>query len=460
MTTRWLWVLDVVFGATAALGFETLQETLRATAHTPSVLVKQIVVALSLYIFFLYDVSAVHILVKKYPYRVSFISGCRYLLDISMSFLLMMMLIPGVNQHPEGSTLEILTALTLWHACAFLWHVLANWEHRIPPTLSAFSGHFLFIAIYWLVFGVWAAARAWQDLPLATDDVGLLYAISITVAAVAIRRAWRIMEVFYRDPGDDDLEPRPEDPRSALEPAGQVTATGEPPCPTGGPALLISARPQTPKGSSPASVAWSEPPATFCVSVGSIRRGTFAWAGRSAQGDWMHGSDMEMLCARVAERLCAGDPVALGFECPTFVPLPETPQELGRSRSGEGSRPWSAGPGSGALATGLVQVSFILDRLRRERIEASATLDWSTFADRRTGLFLWEAFLAPGRRSSSRVSDAELAVRAFSAAWPSPLGANAIVESRVVSMVGTALLRTGWEVPETVLSEPCLVIAS
>jgi hypothetical protein len=59
-------------------------------------------------------------------------------------------------------------------------------------------------------------------------------------------------------------------------------------------------------------------------------------------------------------------PVALGFECPLFVPLNLQPEALTTARSGEGSRPWSAGAGCGALATGLVQVAWILRKIRQE----------------------------------------------------------------------------------------------
>jgi hypothetical protein len=61
------------------------------------------------------------------------------------------------------------------------------------------------------------------------------------------------------------------------------------------------------------------------------------------------------------QALETGDQVAIAVEAPLAIPVLNTArwQDLGRSRAGEGSRPWSAGAGTGALATGLVQLAWL-----------------------------------------------------------------------------------------------------
>lgn len=83
---------------------------------------------------------------------------------------------------------------------------------------------------------------------------------------------------------------------------------------------------------------------------------------------------MELVDA-VAGDLIAGEAVALGFECPLFVPVPATPLQLGAARLGEGNRPWSAGAGASSLATGLAQVSWILAELRQRVPDCPVFLD-------------------------------------------------------------------------------------
>jgi hypothetical protein len=98
------------------------------------------------------------------------------------------------------------------------------------------------------------------------------------------------------------------------------------------------------------------------VDVGSIRRaGGFAWS--SPDGSTCGQDDPSALGEWVVARLDAGDRVAIALECPLSVPVPpidgEAWQALGRARAGEGNRSWSAGAGTGALATGLVQLTWI-----------------------------------------------------------------------------------------------------
>ena len=135
---------------------------------------------------------------------------------------------------------------------------------------------------------------------------------------------------------------------------------------------------------------------------------------------------------------------------------------LTAARRGDGSRAWSAGAGTGALATGLVEVCWILREVRRELgREVACHLDWRTFSEG-GGLFVWEAFVSGGAKpqveGNRHAADAMAAVEAFVDALPDPTAANAVQERDVISLVGMTLLRTGWTRDVESLGRSCLVI--
>jgi hypothetical protein len=197
----------------------------------------------------------------------------------------------------------------------------------------------------------------------------------------------------------------------------------------------------------------------FCADIGSVKARRFGWFGAGPDGRSVPGSSIEELASAVAEKITGGEKVALGFECPLYVPLRDDPMLLTKARSGEGNRSWSAGAGCGALATGLVEVTWLLEQIRINTPKsAAAFLDWKAFWASNGGLFLWEAFVSGKAKGSGHAHDAEIAVQKFHAALPNPELANAISEQSVLSLIGASMLRAGWSANAQHLSEPCLVI--
>ena len=206
----------------------------------------------------------------------------------------------------------------------------------------------------------------------------------------------------------------------------------------------------------------------YCADVGSIPRGRFGWArgdSDAPESGLQGGTDIRKLVQSIADDLDQGRKVTLGFECPLFVPLRDEPKALGCARTGEGRHPWSAGAGAASLTTGLVQVVWVLLRVRETlSTPPEALLDWSAFDAAETGLFLWEAFVVGATKDQGPVEarhrrDAEIAVHAFLAALPDPSDKNAIHhDGPIFSLVGAALLRAGWDGNPSRLSEPCIVI--
>lgn len=200
-----------------------------------------------------------------------------------------------------------------------------------------------------------------------------------------------------------------------------------------------------------------------CADIGSVKKGNFGWA-RLAVADppaeCTTGHDIRKFVESISADLNSGERVALGFECPLFVPIPDDPAELTSARRGEGDRPWSAGGGAGVLATGLTEVLWILDQVgSRVRSRPSVFVEWSTFQEATEGLFIWEAFVSKDAKAHTHCGDADLAVRAFRSALPDLSRHNAVVcEGTVRSLFGAALLQAGWATDLAWLGRACIVV--
>lgn len=145
----------------------------------------------------------------------------------------------------------------------------------------------------------------------------------------------------------------------------------------------------------------------------------------------MTGSSLEELANAVAKDVTNGAKVALGFECPLYVPLRDDPMLLTKARTGQGNRSWSAGAGCGALATGHVEVTWLLERIRTDTPgHFAAFLDWKSFEMSEGGIFLWEAFVSGKAKGNGHAHDAEIAAPQFLAALPNPELENAIPEKK------------------------------
>ncbi len=199
----------------------------------------------------------------------------------------------------------------------------------------------------------------------------------------------------------------------------------------------------------------------YCADIGSVAAGKFGWARRSTSSpaDFDTSTSIKELAQGVATDLNANLPVTLGLECPLFIPLPQNPVELTRARAGEGKRPWSAGAGTAALAIGITESTWLLAEIRTQlQADAEVYLDWDEFCSTDGGLFLWEAFVSSTAKGVSHTDDAVIGIDAFISSLPDITAANAIQEDSVISLIGAALVRTGWTTDPQILSRECVVI--
>jgi hypothetical protein len=199
----------------------------------------------------------------------------------------------------------------------------------------------------------------------------------------------------------------------------------------------------------------------FGADVGSISKRRFAWAmvdpadaaGRAG------GHDPSTLADRIKEELLRGELVALGFECPLVLPVPDLWDHLGMARTGEGSRAWAANAGASSMATGLVQLCWTLAQLATTKATTQPT-SW----DIGRPLLLWEAFVSgPGKRdrneSTEHLTDAWSAVQAFAQRLDKLSNQSEIHvgDHRPLNLAAVAALHAGLDIDQAEIALPLMV---
>jgi hypothetical protein len=208
-------------------------------------------------------------------------------------------------------------------------------------------------------------------------------------------------------------------------------------------------------------------PIIWAVDIGSVRRKRFAWCRigwEEEDSAVKDGDNILDLAQGLADDLSAGRRVALGFECPLFVPVPKDPMYLTDARSGENDRPWSAGAGCAVLATGLSECVWIFEKARDlVHVDVRATVAWQDFVAGKANLFVWEALVTRAAKRPSHREDARAAATTFMAEYPYIIEADAVEKGKdqpYYSLVGAALLRSGLTQDLSMLCEKCIVIKS
>jgi hypothetical protein len=204
--------------------------------------------------------------------------------------------------------------------------------------------------------------------------------------------------------------------------------------------------------------------AIYAADVGSIRQGNFGWARLDPEQDSTHverdhgGAEIGGLVDAVERDLVTeGRHVALGFECPLFVPVPRVPLRLGAPARARVIARFPLQP---------VVVRWSPDWSRRRGFFESFATAARRLSPLSTGPtssgpavdFLWEAFVSGGAKAATHVDDAQIAATAFRDSLPNPLTANAVEAQAPLSLIGAALLWSGWTGDAALLYTPCLVI--
>lgn len=193
------------------------------------------------------------------------------------------------------------------------------------------------------------------------------------------------------------------------------------------------------------------------IDVGSPASGSLGWAIESPDATSPQlGKDLDEFVELIAP-LSEQYPLAIGFEAPLFAPYRNTAKAVLKGRAGEGNRPWSAGAGAAVTAAALGVVPYTLRELRK-RLPSATPLAGLDLPQRAGEVLFWEAFVTASAKGADHADDALIALKVFhERAQQMPLTSD-LAEPEAFSLLGAALIRTGWTSDVTVLDRPCLVV--
>jgi hypothetical protein len=200
----------------------------------------------------------------------------------------------------------------------------------------------------------------------------------------------------------------------------------------------------------------------YACDIGSIRARSFAWA-RAAPGgaNPTASADINELVTRLLEDVRDGMSIALGFESPLFMPVPEQSADLSCGRAGDGNRSIFAPVGAAVATLGIHEAAWILRSIRDEGVDAlTYSLDWTAWPPQGAArtLLLWEAFVSGAAHRNSHAQDAATAALFFEANEGNLDGLNAVTAVQPLNMVHAAALWAGWADDLDRLHSGCLVL--
>ncbi len=195
----------------------------------------------------------------------------------------------------------------------------------------------------------------------------------------------------------------------------------------------------------------------LAIDVGKAEN--LGWA--DSEGNKGGHTTLEEQLAYAGAKLADGQPVALGFEAPIWVPLRDDLKTFNKSRGGVESslnRPWSASAGCIVTAQALALMPLCLNVLKtalegRDILATTIPATWH----RDGGLLVWEAFVSGKHKGSDHADDADLAVKAFMDREDRLV--SDIPDQSAFSMAAAALLTTKWAVRSEELTAPSIVIS-
>ncbi len=197
----------------------------------------------------------------------------------------------------------------------------------------------------------------------------------------------------------------------------------------------------------------------WAADIGSISNNKFGWCRSASKSDYKLGRDIRDFAKRISDDITNNRKVALGFECPLFVPVTKNPIGLTSKRDGEGDRPWSASAGTCVLAAGLSECVWVFEQIRDiSKVNINPTFDWDYFIREDANMFIWEAFVTGKAKSLSDEGDARIAANTFWDRYPNII--SDVFAENPYSLVGAALLRAGLSEDLKFLSQQCIVIKS
>ena len=206
----------------------------------------------------------------------------------------------------------------------------------------------------------------------------------------------------------------------------------------------------------------------YACDVGSTRCSaktglpSFAWARVNPEdGAIQVSSYIDKLVQQLESDIQQGCSIALGFEAPLFIPVPEDWKDLSKGREGDGNRSFASPVGLSVCALGIHQSAWILRSLYESLSrECDFTLDpkcWPP-SGQRPVVFCWEAFVSGAAHSEQHLMDAATAVSFFHENETNLRNINAVSAEKPLSLIWSVVLWSGWVSDLEFMHKPTLVI--
>ena len=189
---------------------------------------------------------------------------------------------------------------------------------------------------------------------------------------------------------------------------------------------------------------------------------SFAWARVNPEdGAIQVSSYIDKLVQHLESDIQQGCSIALGFEAPLFIPVPEDWKDLSRRREGEGNRSFASPVGLSVCTLGIHQSAWILRSLYKSSShECDFTLDLKRWppSGQRPVVFCWEAFVSGSAHSKQHLMDAATAVSFFYENETNLGNINAVSAEKPLSLIWSVALWSGWVSDFEFMDKPTLVI--
>jgi hypothetical protein len=203
----------------------------------------------------------------------------------------------------------------------------------------------------------------------------------------------------------------------------------------------------------------------YACDIGSIKAGSFAWARNGSSGETPTSSlAIDELIVSIERDVTEGMTIAIGFEAPLFMPVPDLSSNLNSGRNNESSRSMFAPAGATVTTIAIQQTAWILKHLHRKVGERlTLTMDWQTnWRTRAAHLFLWEAFVSSTAHSKpehgGHERDAATALQYFLHNDQDLNAVNAVTCDNPMSLIAASALWCGWLTDIQSLKSSCLVL--
>ncbi len=110
------------------------------------------------------------------------------------------------------------------------------------------------------------------------------------------------------------------------------------------------------------------------------------------------------------------------------------------------------------MATGIVQVAWILRYIRARVPMTDLHFHWESFSAAREGLLLWEAFVTGAAKGETHEQDAKNGIEAFCDQLPEAGDAEVKETESPLSLVAAAATWAGWDVALEDLRSACVLV--